>query len=67
VKIKLYDILGNEVVTLVHEEKLVGNYTINFDASLLSSGVYFYQLRATDLESSSGIGFIETKKMILLR
>ena len=59
VKIKLYDILGNEIATLVNEEKPAGNNSINFDASGLSSGVYFYQLSADN--------FIETKKMILLR
>jgi hypothetical protein len=59
VTLKVYDILGNEIKTLVKEEKSIGNYQIGFNASNLSSGVYFYQLRAGD--------FIETKKMVLLR
>ncbi len=59
VQIKVYDILGREVATLVNKEKQPGNYEVEFNASNLSSGVYFYKLTA-------GI-FVETKKMILLR
>jgi hypothetical protein len=57
--IKVNDMLGKEVVTLVNEEKNTGAYEINFDASSLSSGIYFYQLRADS--------FIQTKKMVFLR
>ena len=57
--LKIYDILGNEVATLVNEEKPAGRYEINFDASLLSSGTYFYKLQAGS--------FIEIKKMILIK
>jgi len=57
--LKVYDILGNEVAKLVDEERPAGSYIINFDASLLSSGTYFYKLQAGN--------FIETKKMILLK
>ena len=67
VTLKVYNILGREVATLVNEEKPAGNYEVNFDASKLSSGVYFYQLQASDLETISGQGFVETKKMILIR
>lgn len=59
VLIKVYDILGNEIETLINEEKPAGTYKIEFDASSLSSGVYFYRLQ-TDL-------FKEVKKMILIR
>jgi predicted GH43/DUF377 family glycosyl hydrolase len=59
VSIKVYDVLGNEIETLVNEEKPIGNYEITWYAKNLPSGVYFYQLRAGS--------FIETKKMILLR
>ena len=59
VQLKVYDILGNEIATLVNEEKPAGNYELNFDAGSLSSGVYYYRL-------VSG-RFIETKKMILIR
>ena len=57
--LKVYDVLGNEIGTLVNEEKPAGNYEINFNATSLPSGVYFYQLKAGE--------FIETKKMSLLR
>ena len=59
VTLKIYDILGNEVATLVNEEKPAGSYEIDFNAAGLSSGIYFYKLQAGRL--------IETKKMILLR
>lgn len=57
--LKVYDVLGNEVATLVNEFRNAGNYEFVFDGSKLSSGVYFYQLRAED--------FIQTKKMILIK
>ncbi len=53
------DVLGNEITTLVNEEKPAGTYEVEWDASRSPSGVYFYQLRAGS--------FIETKKMILLK
>ena len=59
VELKIYDILGREITTLVNEKQNSGNYKVIFDASNLSSGVYYYQLK---------IGrFTETKKMLLLR
>ena len=64
VTIKIYDELGREVKTLVNDYKAEGKYSINFDASQLASGVYFYQLRTLD---TSGRGFISTRKMILIR
>ena len=57
--LKVYDVLGNEITTLVNEEKPAGTYEVEFDATNLPSGVYFYQLRAGN--------FIETKKMILMK
>jgi hypothetical protein len=57
--LKVYDVLGNEVTTLVNEEKPAGSYEVNWDASNLSTGVYFYRLQAGS--------FSETKKMTLLR
>ena len=59
VTIKIYDVLGSEVATLVNEEKPVGNYELTWNAAKLSSGVYFYQLKAGN--------YVETKKMILMR
>ncbi|MEO8231692.1 MAG: T9SS type A sorting domain-containing protein [Ignavibacteriota bacterium] len=59
VSLKVYDVLGDEVATLVNEEKPAGNYEVNFDASKLSSGVYFYKLQSGS--------FMQTRKMTLLR
>ncbi len=59
VSLKVYDILGREVATLVNEFKKPGNYEIIFDASDLVSGVYFYQLTAGT--------FTDTKKLILMK
>ena len=59
VSLKVFDVLGNEIATLVNEEKPAGSYEIAFDASALSSGIYLYELRT--------VSFIQTKKMILLK
>jgi hypothetical protein len=57
--LKVYDILGNEVTTLVNEEKESGYYEVEFNAEQLSSGIYFYRLQVGN--------YTQTKKMILLR
>jgi len=57
--LKVYDIIGNEVATLINEEKPAGDYTVQFNASNLSSGVYFYRIQAGS--------FIGTRKMILMK
>ena len=70
VTLKVFDILGNEIATLVNEEKPAGEYEVEFNVGQtisLSSGIYFYQLKAAVPESSSEQGFIQTKKMILLK
>jgi len=59
VTLKVYDILGNEIATLVNEEKTAGEYEVKFNAANLPSGIYFYQLSAGQ--------YIETKKMILIK
>jgi hypothetical protein len=59
VSLKIYDVLGNEVVTLLNEKLSAGTYEVKFDASRMSSGVYFYQLN-TDFGKA-------TKKMIVLK
>ena len=63
VKLKVYDVLGNEVAILVNEEKPVGEYQVEFNTSTInhipSSGIYFYQLKTNN--------FVETKKMVLMK
>ena len=59
VLLKVFDVLGNEVATLVNEEKSAGTYEVEFDGSGLTSGIYFYQLKASN--------YVETKKMMLLK
>ena len=59
VQLKVYDILGNEIATLVNEQQPAGVYEINFNSNKLASGVYLYKLQAG--------GFTETRKMILMR
>jgi hypothetical protein len=67
--LKIYDVLGNEVATLVDEYRPAGKYEVEFDAYAITSGVYFYQLLITDLQSKDGKAenYIETKKMVLLK
>lgn len=66
IELKVYDVLGNLLGTLVHEQKPAGTYEITWNAANLPSGVYFYQLKATPVGGQTR-NFIQTKKMILLR
>lgn len=59
VSIKVFDVIGREVSTLLNKKQQQGNYEVEFDGSYLPSGIYFYRLQAGD--------FVETKKMILLK
>ena len=59
VTLKLYDLLGNEIETLVNEQKSAGTYTLSFNAGSLPSGIYFYKMQAGN--------YMELKKMILLK
>ena len=59
VQIKIYDVLGNEIATLVSEEIPAGIYEITWSAESLPSGIYFYKLQAEN--------FVETKKMVLMK
>jgi hypothetical protein len=59
VKLVVFDVLGREVAVLVNEYKKSGTYEVDFDASRLSSGVYFYRINAGD--------FTDTKKMLLIK
>jgi len=59
VSLKVFNSLGKEIIILVNNEKPAGSYEVKFDASILSSGIYFYRLQAGD--------FVQTRKMILLK
>jgi hypothetical protein len=59
VTLKVYDLLGKEVATLVNEVKKVGNYSVNFNGESLSSGMYIYKLESNE--------FTMTKKMMLIK
>jgi N-acetylneuraminic acid mutarotase len=59
VTLKIYDVLGKEVVTLVNEVKNAGSYSVDFNGASLSSGVYFYRLESN--------GFVSIKKMMLIK
>jgi hypothetical protein len=73
VTLKIYDLLGREVATLVNAEKSAGSYEVEFNSvealntTSLPSGIYFYQLRVGDPSTSTGQSFVETKKMILMK
>jgi len=67
VKLVIYDLLGREVATLVNEELRPGTYEADWDGSNYSSGVYFYKLVVGDPSTGSGRGFVETKKMVLMK
>lgn len=59
VTLKVYNVLGQEVITVVDEEKVAGRYDVRIDASTLSSGAYFYRLQAGD--------FVQARKLVVLR
>ncbi len=59
VTLKVFDVLGSGIATLVNEEKTIGSYEIEFNAIDLPSGIYFYRLKAGS--------FVETKKMVLIK
>ncbi|MDP2366342.1 MAG: T9SS type A sorting domain-containing protein, partial [Ignavibacteria bacterium] len=60
VNFKIFDVLGNDIKTLVNKEQAPGMYEVEFSAyNVLASGVYFYQLQAGD--------FVQTRKMILIK
>ena len=59
VQLKVYDVLGREIATLVNEEKMPGKYEVKFDGRKLSSGIYFYKLQSES--------FTQTKKFVLIK
>ena len=67
VQLKVYDLLGKEIKTLVNAEQQPGNYEVTFNGSGLPSGIYFYKLKVFSLNSSTQKNFIKTKKLILIK
>ena len=65
VTIKIYNLLGNEIETLQNQQQAAGEYQVNWNAKNLSSGLYFCRMQVKDLSSSSGVEFVQTKKIIL--
>ena len=59
VTLKVYDVLGREIATLVNEEKTAGTYQVEFSANNLSSGIYFYTLTSR--------AYSKTKKMVVIK
>jgi hypothetical protein len=69
VSLKVYDVIGREVATLVNEYKQPGVYSSTFSTlnSSFATGIYFYRLQAGNPSAGSGQGFVQTKKMILIK
>jgi hypothetical protein len=59
VEVKVFDVLGREIVTLINEEQASGIHEVEFNGTELASGLYIYKIQGGD--------FVETKKMILLK
>jgi len=64
VSLKVFDVLGQEVATLINSDLVAGAHNVDFDASSLNSGVYFYRIEATGID---GTNFTNVKKMILTK
>ena len=70
VSLKVFDVLGQEVITLINNDLSAGSHQVDFDASNLNSGVYFYKIEATannPANGTSGTNFNEVKKMVLTK
>lgn len=67
VTLKVYNLLGEEVANLLEAHKPAGRHSVNFDASALASGLYYYTLTAGDPSTGSGQAFKQSRKMLLLR
>ncbi|MEP7146553.1 MAG: T9SS type A sorting domain-containing protein, partial [bacterium] len=67
VKLNVYDVLGNEIKTLVNEKQDQGSYSVTFDGANLPSGIYFYKLVVSGANSLSAENYSDTKRMILLK
>ena len=67
VTLRVFDILGRDVATLVNEQRLAGSYSVQWNAERFSSGVYFYKLEAHQKDGGHAASFSETKKLLLLK
>jgi len=67
VNLAVFNILGEKVEELTNEIMKPGYYEVEFDGSNLASGIYLYRMKTGDPSTSSGQGFVETKKMVLLK
>ena len=67
VSLKVFDILGKEILTLVNEKQNAGSHSVNFDGRNLPSGVYFYKIVAEGNGQSANGRFLATRKMMLLK
>ncbi|MFP4548507.1 MAG: T9SS type A sorting domain-containing protein, partial [Fidelibacterota bacterium] len=63
ITLKIYDIMGREIKNLENHQKSAGHYTINFNAKDLSSGLYFYQMKYTNQQTTS----VKTKKLMVVK
>jgi hypothetical protein len=64
VSLKIFDVLGQEIASLVNGNLVAGGHSVDFDASTLNSGVYLYRIEATGVDGSN---FVDVKKMILTK
>ena len=64
--LKVFDLMGNEIATLVEEEKPVGVYEVEFKTANLPSMIYFYRLEAIPADKKT-VSFVDTKKMVLVK
>jgi len=67
IKLAVYDLLGREVTVLVDEPKAPGSYEVVFNAAGLSTGVYFYRMTVGSPSGGSREGFVQTRRLLLLR
>ncbi|MCX6165276.1 MAG: T9SS type A sorting domain-containing protein [Ignavibacteriae bacterium] len=66
VTVKIYDLLGREIKTLVNEFKNAGSYLVSFNGSELASGIYFYRIQVVDPTGRAG-NFVQVKRMVLIK
>jgi hypothetical protein len=67
VTLKVYDLLGREVATLVNERKEAGKYSVRWNASGFATGVYLVRIQAHQTNGGQAGSFIDTKKVLLMR